>query len=60
MFTARTNGPTIVLEPVEGDDDSGDVWKPKLTLSELYRIKAELPEGFGKRMPSEKVRRVTL
>lgn len=59
-FIARTDGPSIVLEPVEAENDAGDDWKPTMTLSDLYRNPAELPEGFGKRMPREKVRRVML
>ena len=57
-FTARTDGPNIVLEPVEAEDESGDDWMPTLTVPELYRATTELPEDFGKRMPTEKVRRV--
>ena len=59
-FKARTDGPNIVLEPVDAEDDSGDDWKPTMTVAELYRATAELPEGFGRRMPAEKVRRAKL
>ena len=59
-FTARTDGPSIVLELLESDDESGDDWKPTMTVAELYRSVVELPQGFGKRMPTEKIRRVKL
>jgi|JI10StandDraft_1071094.scaffolds.fasta_scaffold52657_3 hypothetical protein len=59
-FTARTEGECIVLEPVEAEVDSGENWKPTMSLAELYRDRGSLPENFGVQMNPEKVRGVNL
>lgn len=59
-FIARMDGPSIVLEPAETEEDGNAVWKPTLALADLYRKKAKLPEGPGQRMGAEKVRNVGL
>ena len=45
---------------MEAHDESGDDWKPTMTVVKLYRSVVELPESFGRRMPTEKVRRVKM
>jgi hypothetical protein len=58
-YTVHTDGPRIVLEPVEPKAKEGKTWKPTVTFDELYEGGA-VPDWEPGRVKPEKVRRIML